>query len=129
MYPAAHVLQEVHNFLKNDPRLPPLETDSVAAASSPQAAEAAAAAAAIQEAAIEALPPLRRDLARKPAPWETPKFIADKKAKEAAALSIIRVRLAGDVAGLRRKRGVLKQQRVRLQGWLVLAIQAWRQPD
>jgi hypothetical protein len=37
-------LQALHTFLKTDPRLPPLATDTVTAASGPEAAAAAAAA-------------------------------------------------------------------------------------
>jgi hypothetical protein len=108
------VLQAVHNFLKSDPRLPPLETDTVAAATGPEAAEAAAAGAAVEAAADVVKPPWEqvRALNRR----FTAEQSEQKNKEESEALNIIRVRLAGDMQGLRRKRGIAaqnNQQKVR----------------
>lgn len=100
------ILQAVHTFLKTDPRLPPLETDTVAATSDPEAAAAAAEAAAL-EAAAEAAKPLWQR--HKDPFWLKPEQIEAQKQKDAEALNIIRVRLAEDVQGLARKRGVAAQ--------------------
>lgn len=114
------VLQAVHNFLKSDPRLPPLETDTVAAASGPQAAEAAAAGAAI-EAAADAVKPISEQLRMQNQRY-TAQELEKKKKEESEALNIIRMRLAADMQGLRRKRGIAaqnNQQKVR-QGMILV---------
>jgi len=105
-------MQAVHSFLKTDPRLPPLETDTVSAVLGPEAAEAAAAAEARDAAAEAALPRWKRKI---PNPWETHESIAAAKQKEGESLTIIRARFSADVAGLKRKRGAekLKAPRVR----------------
>lgn len=114
----------MHAFLKSDPRLPALETDTVPAASGPEAAEAAAAAAAAIIAEAGSLPQAGQcDPAGGPnkkqgkKAWEADELAAaadnNNKKEEVGALTIIRVRLSEDVAGLRRKRGGSKQQEVR----------------
>jgi hypothetical protein len=106
-------LQAVHNFLKSDPRLPPLETDTVAAASGPEAAEAAAAGAAVEAATDAVKSPCEQQMRNRQC---TAEELEKKKMEESEALNIIRMRLAGHMQGLRRKRGVAaqdNQQKVR----------------